>query len=260
MVAMLQNLLSEGVGILVSTLAIAPLTALFVEHRHKRRLAPVRVQFLRAVAGRLKGVADDYLHIFVSLGFLKQNLEHLAFRDQARRYEATLRRIQQGMRPRVIEEGSLRDEVLLVASLHSDAIRNFDALKRDLASIERLIEIYTPMLEPRMLASVAQLSDELDEQLTKFRCFRNYLRGTATLSERARALGSAVDFSEALAAINGLLVECGHPELRQHLVAPDLGRQRAIIEAIGRVVDEVFYQEILAKLEAGLTEARQASS
>lgn len=245
----LQNLLSEGVGVFISTLAIAPLTALFVERRRERQLAPARVEFLRSVSRQIKTVSDDFVHKFAMFSTLKTTLEYNALQDQIGKFEETLRRFEQGGGPRD-EDTFLRDRVVLAASVHADAIRGLGELKNDLVGIERLIEIYTPILDPHTIVRLAELSNAIDAELTNFRCFRNYLRGTASAVERSRALNASVNFYSTFTAVNALLDECDHPELKQEPVAlVSVSDQRSIIEGIAAVVDKVFYSEMVEKEE-----------
>ncbi|MEM7327743.1 MAG: hypothetical protein AAF437_03320 [Pseudomonadota bacterium] len=244
----LQNLLSEGVGVAITTIIIAPLTALFVEKRREKELVPIRRQFFSDVTARLDEAAfsfnQSYLHFFSTGTHLKQ----LALLDDLNQLSF---RVTKALQPdkSLTPDDSANERLETAARSMAGFLTDISNLTDDLESIERLIEIYTPMLSAESISQVAKISASVRREITSFRTLKKYLEGRASSVERLLAQNASLDVSLLMSSLSVLLRETGHEDLIktiQNRQSPfSISKQKETLANVSEVIDKIYYREIL---------------
>lgn len=248
-----ENLLSEGLGILISTLLIAPLTAIFVENRQERKLQPIRRQFFEDVGKRIDWVINSFLHTPSSFAIHKGTLEAVAVGEMLDQIGRLMRLEAQTIAASPTE--NLSHEYMVVSRQLSNTARELSGLAGQLQSIERLIEIYTPFLTPEMFSDVAKISTQAERGMRSFRQLARYMEGTASREVRLVARSANVDFTLLITYYDLAISKANFADLtrcieRSHVEAISTTVQQSFVKQIYSILDRVFYSEQAAEEEA----------
>lgn len=187
----LLNLLSEGSGIVVSTIVIAPLTAYFVERRRQRELAPARAMFVKNLAKRLLYLAETHRVGFGTVGSAAALLGTVGStsRSALQLRLGTLR----GGGHAGGDPVAPSQTVETAASALSQAITDLRSIQSNIASIERLVEIHSPFIPPSGTVHLNGMLQTLHESLHEYWKLEQYVSGTLPRDKRPTKWGAALD-------------------------------------------------------------------
>ena len=242
----LQNLLSEGLGVLLAVVAITPLTTYFTERQRRQQLAPVREQFYKEVANKINEVGRRFVSLF---SLVASDLQRLQIADNTRAIDNLVRALASPLAaplPRKPRDPKEYEKYRSMALLLARTAEEIAALGRSMESVERLVDIYSPFLSPQMVAEVAGLSSSIADATGRFFYFSRYLQGRASQEEKARARLSGVEFAVISNRYDTSVTKAGFPELRGSITeATNVGieTQLKIVEAIREIVEPLFYDE-----------------
>lgn len=244
----LQNLLSEGLGVVVTTAIVAPLTAYFVEQRERRELTPVRRALLEQIGRKIDQASRRYLSRFSNLALLKMSLEQTSFGDALDKLSHALRYDRQKNVTAALEDTN--PQYARIAQQLNQVATNFNELAHDFESVGRLISIYTPFLTPAQLEDIVKLNNSIEQRIASFDALGTYFQGVASREIRMQAELAYIDFSMPIRMYDELVTKVGYSDLKNTITqgrdaAVDGATQKRFLLEIMKLLSPVLYSEQL---------------
>jgi hypothetical protein len=133
-----------------------------------------------------------------------------------------------------------------VANELYQAVLDLTALNSQMEGVERLIEVYTPLLTPELVDGAASISSLFADQTRKFRYLASFLRGTATKDERLQATMARIDVAKIISLYDDMAKNDGLYEVtakikmgRDAIVEPYT--QHNYVSAITKILTPILY-------------------
>lgn len=173
-----QNLISEGLGVLVSTIIIAPLTAYFVEKKRQSELVSVRATFWQTFASRLENLANKHLFALAGIALTTTTLQTLTTTNKLKGLVERLSL--SGLSLPRSDQGqtiSIDPDISNAAQQVGSAIRQGREVRADIEAIERLIEVNLSILTPKDITNLNNMLHRLHTVLHGYWELEQYVVG-----------------------------------------------------------------------------------
>lgn len=247
----LQNLLSEGLGVVLTAAIIGPLTTYFVERRRRESLLPIRNRLIHSILEKSLEYSREGLYTFSNLGFKKLMLESAACDISTWRLQQTLSNLNRSIYEKAPEtqpppqelseklERAARDVAFIASS--------FRDRRLTIEEIRHLIEIHSPVISSEMISKLSEFSDYLGREIGAFRRLERYFLGYGSLSDRQLVLRAGLDSVMLSKQIEEVIGGEGSEEFSAALkqieqTGVNRETQKGIIEAAVKVVDAIYYK------------------
>jgi hypothetical protein len=248
---MASNLFAEALG----AIGTAVLTVLFVSRKRESDLKPVRLAFFTSLFAKLKHLDDDYIHLFAMFGTGKFTLDAVMSRilmkdgiEHINRELDRMARLESGpvtpLKVDFLADPEVHAALTKVAAL----LRGFDGLIKDLESIHRLTDTFTPFMPPETIISISKFNQGIESRLGQFRLLQSYCLGGAEKYNKVRVESFTFDMLAIVLEIADAARNMGFVEIANEFDAMkkfsvDVKQQQKTIKQLADLFDALYYSE-----------------